>query len=147
MCPGADREFGLAQAGSGAWSDASNWTTAPVNDPGTAVLFGEAPGAAANVSVGAAVTVGSMTFDSPYACALSGSGITFGADVSGGALNVLQGSHVIAQGVTLPSGLGRRGAVGRFADVGRKCRWGRRIGGDGWWGTLSVSNGASSVCR
>lgn len=81
--------------GSGAWSDAANWTTAPANDPGTAVLFGEAPGAAANVSVGSAVTVGSMTFDSPYACALSGSGIAFGADGSGGALNVLQGSHVI----------------------------------------------------
>jgi autotransporter-associated beta strand protein len=91
--------------GGGAWSDAANWSAAPANDPGTAVLFGTAPGAAANVGIGSAVTVGGMTFDAPHPYTLSGAGITFGAAGVSGALNVAQGAHAVASALTLPADL------------------------------------------
>ena len=130
------------KAGNGAWSTAANWTAAPASDPGASVLFGSAPGAAANVSVGSAVTVGSMTFDSPNAYVLSGSGITFGAVGAAGSLSVAQGSDTIAQSLSLPSNLTvavQPGASlllgGGAAGVGRMTVTGG--------GLLSVSNGAA----
>ncbi len=91
--------------GSGAWATAANWNAAPVSDPATQVLFGNALGMAATVSLGSAATLGRLTFDTPYACTLSGAGLTFGASGTPGALSVQQGAHVIRSAVSLPANL------------------------------------------
>lgn len=130
------------KAGSGAWSTAANWTTAPVSDPATAVLFGGAPGAAASVGVGSPVTVGSMTFDAPDAYALSGATLTFGATGVGGSLSVAQGAHTIAQGVSVPTNLAVAVQAGASLMLGGGAAGAGRIVVTGG-GALSVSNGAA----
>jgi autotransporter-associated beta strand protein len=91
--------------GSGAWTDAANWNTAPANAPATQVLFGNALGVAATVSLGSAATVGSMTFDAPFTYTLSGSGLTFGTSGTPGSIAVQQGAHVFRSAVSLPADL------------------------------------------
>lgn len=128
--------------GSGAWSDAANWSTAPANDPGTAVLFGAAPGAAASVGIGSAVTVGSMTFDSGYPYTLSGEGITFGAAGAAGTLSVAQGSHTIASAVSLPTNLAVAVQTGAAVLLGGGASGSGRLYVTGG-GTLAFTNGAA----
>ena len=130
------------KAGSGAWADAANWNSAPLSAPATAVLFGSAPGAAASVSVGSAVTVGSMTFDAADAYGLSGAGITFGAAGAGGTLSVARGAHTIAQSVTLPEDLAVAVQPGAALLLGGGATGSGRLTASGG-GTLAVSNGAS----
>ncbi len=126
--------------GVGSWSDAANWNTAPVNDPGTSVLFGAAPGGAASVGIGSAVTVGSMTFASAYPYTLSGAGITFGAAGSGGTLTVQQGAHAIGSALSLPTNLTVVAQPGALVTLGGGATGGGRVTVTGG-GTLSITNG------
>ena len=127
--------------GSGAWPDAANWNTAPANDPGTAVLFGTTPGAAASVGLGSAVTVGRMTFDAPFAYTLSGSEITFGTAGAGGTLAVRQGAHEIGSALALPADLALTVQPGASVLLSGGVSGAGRVTASGG-GTLAVADGA-----
>jgi fibronectin-binding autotransporter adhesin len=81
--------------GSGNWSDANNWTVAPVSQ--AAVRFDEALSAPATVTV-AGQTAGDLFFNNVKSYTLAGSGLAL---KSGAAVNVESGSHTISAPLTL----------------------------------------------
>jgi autotransporter-associated beta strand protein len=128
--------------GGGAWGDAGNWNIAPASDPATAVRFGGALGMDAAIALGSAVTLGTLTFDTPYACTLSGAGITFGADGAGGTLAVAQGSQVLQSAVSLPEDLSVAAQPGASVLLGGGATGSGRVTVTGG-GTLAITNGAA----
>lgn len=128
--------------GGGAWGDAGNWNIAPASDPATAVRFGGALGMDAAIALGSAVTLGTLTFDTPYACTLSGAGITFGADGAGGTLAVAQGSHALQSAVSLPEDLSVVAQPGASVLLGGGVTGSGRVTVTGG-GTLAITNGAA----
>jgi len=128
--------------GSGAWNAAGNWNIAPVSDPATAVRFGGALGSDATVSLASSVTLGSMTFDTPFACTLSGSGITFGAGGTNGTLAVDQGDHVLQSALSLPDDLAVVAQPGSSVLVGGGATGSGSVTVTGG-GTLAITNAAA----
>ncbi len=88
--------MGWAIAGSGDWNTAWNWAEAIPNGTGAHAKFLNVIAAPATVSADTSVTVGQITFDSPYGYTLAGSG-QLNIDVASGsaAINVNQGTHQI----------------------------------------------------
>jgi autotransporter-associated beta strand protein len=128
--------------GGGAWGDAGNWNIAPASAPETAVRFGGALGMNAAIALGSAVTLGTLTFDTPFACTLSGAGITFGADGAGGTLAVVQGSQVLQSAVSLPEDLSVVAQPGASVLLGGGASGSGRVTVTGG-GTLAITNGAA----
>ena len=128
--------------GSGAWATASNWNTAPANDPATRVLFGDALLGASQITLGASATLGGLTLNTPYACSLGGAGLTFGAAGVGGTLAVQQGSHVITSALTVPTNLAVTVQTGATVLLGGSVTGGGRVAVAGG-GTLAITNGAA----
>ena len=126
----------------GAWDTADNWNTAPANGPSTQVLVGDALGEPAQISLATPVTLGSLTFDSPFACSLGGAGMTFGATAASGALAVQQGAHTLASALTVPANLAVTVQPGASVLMGGSVTGAGRVTVTGG-GTLSVSNGAA----
>src|SRR5262249_42134075 len=94
--------LGWAIAGSGDWNTAWNWADTIPNSVGAHARFLNVIAAPSTVTSNTPVTVGRITFDSPYGYTLAGTGPLVIDVASGSAtISVLQGTHQIAMPTTI----------------------------------------------
>jgi autotransporter-associated beta strand protein len=132
----ADAASAWLTPGAGDWADAANWSAAPA--AGANILFGDAPGAVAQISIGAPVTAGTAIFDSPARYTL------VGAAFAASAIDTLRGDHEILAPLSLPEDLPVGAAAGATLRLsGGSQGAGRvRFAGTGT-GCLVISNNAA----
>lgn len=128
--------------GGGAWQTAENWSVAPVSGPSASVLFGGVNGQPSAVNLASAFTLGTLTFDSPFAYTLGGAGLTIGESGTGGTLETLRGTHAIDSALTLPEELAVVAQPGAALTLGGGVSGSGRVVVTGG-GTLSVANPAA----